>query len=219
MGRRAREAGGDHGEEFLEGGGDIGGVGRHVGDVGLGDGAAEGHFAAHEDEEVEGGGAGLFVDFFGRDDDFGQDGGDEVQGFGRHVRDDDGDGGEAVAAGGGGGGGAGGQEEGLEGGVAVLQGEDAGGGGGEAGEELVGFFLELRVAGLGEDEGSEGEEGGEAGKGEVDGEGDDEVHEGVAGWWHFVGGLLLLLFVGLGLRGCFCEGCFEHRCNTGECLH
>lgn len=48
--------------------------------------AAGGHFGGHEDEQVEGGCAGFFVDFFGGDDDFGEDGGDEVEGFGGEVR-------------------------------------------------------------------------------------------------------------------------------------
>ena len=98
-------------------------------DLRLGDGAALLHFVGHGDKKVEGGGAGLFVDFFRRDDDFGEDGGDKMEFRGWKMLDYDGDGVEAVTAGGARGGRCGVEEEGLEFGVAFLEGENAGWGG------------------------------------------------------------------------------------------
>lgn len=215
----ACQTGGEHGEEFLEGGGDGGGRGGHVGDAGLDDcsGAAAaavfafglGHAVGHEDEEVEGLGAGFFVDFFGGEDDFGEDGGDEGEVCCGEVFDYDCDGGEAVAAGWGCDGGGGGEEEGLQLEVVGAEGGGAVEGGGEAGEELVGFLLELGVGAEGEHGRGKGEESGVAFCWEVGGERDEEVGQGVRCWWHGV------LF---GLFGGFFESRAEHACYVREGL-
>ena len=71
-------------------------------DLGLLDLASGSHAVGHENEEIEGLGAGFLVDFLAGENHLAEHGRDEVEVGGREVFDYCGDGGEAITAGGGG---------------------------------------------------------------------------------------------------------------------
>ena len=89
MRRRAHKSGGHHGEKFFQTGFRNGCVGSHVWDLRLIDLSALGHLASHENKEVECSCAGLFIDLLGRDNDFGEDGRNEVEACLWEVLDND----------------------------------------------------------------------------------------------------------------------------------
>ena len=175
------------------------------------------HLVSHENKEIECSCTGLFIDFFGRDNDFGEDSRNEVEGRLGEVLDNDCYRGETVTAGWGGDGRCSGQEQSLKLCITILESEGACSRCGETGQELIGLLLELRIGRLRENEGGEGEKRRKGRAREVYRKGYDQIHEGVACWRHLVDRGLLLL-VGLGLTGGFCEGCFKHRCDSLEGL-
>lgn len=143
------------------------------------DRAALDHFPGHENEKVESCGAGFLVGFLGRDDDFGEEGWDEIEVRWRELLDGRCDGEEAVATSWSRGGRCRGEEEGLEILISGLKGQSAVWSGREAREELVGFLLKLGISLQEKDSGGKIEELGERGEREINGERYDKVHERV----------------------------------------